>query len=366
MNKILVITSNIAPYRLRWEEELAKYFDVTIAYTKDKESERKDGFLKHSSSICHIVKLNNPKDKDDPICLDVIKLIKEHKNSFILFDGYGLKTNLIGLLYCKLHCMKRYVNVDGYALGEPKSIIKDVLKKFIINFFCTDIFASSNKTKEHLISLGFNQNRIYVHNFSSVTKDRILSKPLTFAEKLALRKKYNIKSTKPIILGVGNFIPRKRFEDLIIAFKKLTIDCDLYFLGGKPTEKYLKLIDNDPRINFIDFVLPEEVDKYYQMSDLFVLPSQTDVWGLVINEAMAQGLPVVSSDNCIAGLDMINGNGVVYKTGDIDALKNAIETCMDKANYTNMSKKSLEISNNYNIERMVELQLPIIESYFEK
>lgn len=365
MRKLLVITSNIAPYRLRWEEELAKYYDVTIAYTKDKESERKDGFLKHSSNICHIHKLNNPEDKDDPICFDVIKLLRQNKDSFVLFDGYGLKTNLLGMLYYKLCFKRRFVNVDGYALGEPKSLIKDLLKKCIIKFFCTDIFCSSKTTKNHLISLGFNKDRIYVHNFSSVTKDRILDKPLTFEEKLELRKKLNIKSEKRIILGVGNFITRKRFEDLIMAFKKSNVDADLYFLGGKPTKKYLDLIDSDTRINFIDFVKPEEVDKYYQISDLFVLPSQTDVWGLVINEAMAQGLPVISSDNCIAGLDMIKGNGVVYKTADINALKEALEYCLKDDVYNQMVIKSLEISKDYNIEGMVELQLPIIESYFK-
>ena len=87
MKKFIVITSTIAPYRLRWEEELAKYYDVTIAYTKDREKERKEGFLKHRSDICKIVKLNNPEDRDDPICFDVLKLIKDNRDAFILFDG---------------------------------------------------------------------------------------------------------------------------------------------------------------------------------------------------------------------------------------------------------------------------------------
>ena len=365
MKKLLVITSNIAPYRLRWEEELAKYYDVTIAYTKDKEAERKEGFLKHASDICHVVKLNNPEDKDDPICFDVLKLIKEHKDSFILFDGYGLKTNLLGMLYAKIRGMKRYVNVDGYALGEPESKIKDFVKRIIIKYFCSDFFCSSDLTREHLASYGAKRDRILVHNFSSICEDQILDKPLSFEEKLKIRKKLNIKSDRKLIIAVGNFIPRKRFEDLISALVNSDIEADLLFLGGKPTEEYLKLINNDPRVLFADFVPPEMVDDYYKAANLFVLPSQTDVWGLVINEAMAKGLPVISSDHCIAGLAMVNDNGVVYPTGNIDSLREALKKCLDDDNNEAMSLKSLEIIHNYTIEEMIKRQVPVIDSYFE-
>ena len=365
MKKFIVITSNIAPYRLRWEEELAKYYDVTIAYTKDREKERKEGFLKHRSDICKIVKLNNPEDRDDPICFDVLKLIKDNRDAFILFDGYGLKTNILGMLYAKLLGMKRFVNVDGYALGEKENKLRDYIKHLIIKYICSDFFCSSELTKKHLIENGAKSERICVHNFSSIENKQILDKPLFFDEKLKIRKKLNINSNKKIILAVGNFIPRKRFEDLIKAVVNSDIDADLLFLGGKPTKEYLALINNDPRVLFKDFVPPEMVDDYYKASDLFVLPSQTDVWGLVINEAMAKGLPVISSDNCIAGLSMVGGNGVVYKTGDVDKLKEALKYCLDDENNLKMSNKSLEIIKNYTIEEMVKRQIPIIDSYFE-
>lgn len=365
MDKILVITSNIAPYRLRWEEELAKYFEVTIAYTKDSEHDRDARFLKHKSDICKIIKLNNPNDKDDPICFDVIKLLKENNSSFVLFDGYGLKTNLLGMLYYKIKGKRRFVNVDGYPLGEPDSKIKSALLKYIIKHMCTDFFCSSEQTKNHLIELGAKEDRICVHNFSSITLDRIVDKPLTKNEKIDIRRKLGIETEKKIVFGCGQFIPRKRFEDLIEAVKKCNSDCELFILGGKPTEEYLKLVDDNKNIHFIDFVPPEDVDNYYKMSDLFVLSSQTDVWGLVLNEAMASGIPVISSDNCIAGISMIDGNGIVYKTGDVDALSKAIDHCLADENNKEMSKKSIEISKNYNIEGMVDRQLPFIKAYFK-
>lgn len=366
MNKILFITSNIAPYRLRWAEELSKHFEVTIVYTKDHDYERDDRWLQKESKYCKIIKLKNDKDKYDALCFDVIKVMNEYKDSLIIFDGYGPKTNLLGLLYCKLTNRDSFTNVDGYPLGEKENKLKDLIKRFIITNLLDGVFCSSKSTKEHLISYGANENKVFVHNFSSITEDRIIEKPLTFKQKLETRKELNIESKKKIVLSVGAFIPRKRYEDLITAVINADSDCDLYLLGGKPTDKYLELVGNNTNIHFIDFVLPNEVDKYYQASDLFVLPSQTDVWGLVINEAMAEGIPVISSDNCVAGLDMIDGNGVVYKTGNIEELTKAIDYCLIDKNNKDMSIRSLEIIHDYTIEGMVKRQLPVLQKYFKK
>ncbi|MDO4197476.1 MAG: glycosyltransferase family 4 protein [Erysipelotrichaceae bacterium] len=364
MNKLIVITSNIAPYRLKWCEELSKHYEVTIVYTKDHDYERDDRWLQKSSKSCKIIKLKNDKDLYDALCFDVIDVIKENKDSLIIFDGYGPKTNLLGLLYCKLTGRHSFTNVDGYALGEKESKIRDIVKKNVISHLCDYIFCSSESTKKHLISCGAKKDKVYVHNFSSITDERILKKPLSYEDKISLREKLGIDTKGKIVLGVGAFIPRKRFEDLIEAVINCKSECDLYLLGGKPTEEYLKMIGDRTNFHFIDFVLPNEVDQYYQMADLFVLSSQTDVWGLVLNEALAQGLPSISSDNCIAGKSLIDGNGVVYRTGDIKELTDAIDYCLDDERNKEMSIRSLEISHNFTIENMVVLQKPYIDEYF--
>lgn len=365
MDRIVLITSNIAPYRLRWAEELSKDFDVHIVYTKDHDYERDDRWLQKQSKFCTIQKLKNDKDLFDPYCFDVIDVIKENKNSLILFDGYGPKTNIIGLMYCKMTGKKSFTNVDGYALGEKRSRIKEIIKRFLISKVCTYFFCSSDSTKEHLISFGADKDRVFVHNFSSICDNQIIDHVVDEKEKRQIRDKLNIKTDKPIVISIGQFIPRKRYEDLIIAYKNCKSDCELYLVGGKPTESYLRLSDNDPGIHFVDFVLPSEVDEYYKASDLFVLPSQTDVWGLVLNEALAQGLPVISSDNCIAAKSLIDGNGIEYETGNIEKLTEAIDYCLDKNNWSKMAERSLEIIKDFTIEKMAQRQVPYIKAYFE-
>ena len=365
MDKIILITSNIAPYRLRWCEELSKHFDVTIYYTKDREKDYNDEFLKHDSSTCHIVKMKNYYDNGlDPLCFDVIDIIQNNKEAFIIFDGYGPKTNLLGLLYCRLKGIDNYVNVDGYPTERKKSAVKEFIKKLVIKNLCRGFFCSGEATKQHLIHYGADANRIVVHNFSSITEDRIIDAPLVKEEKRIIREELGINTDKQIVLGVGRFVPLKRFEDLIKAVLICNSECELYLLGGKPTEKYLELSKNSRNIHYLDFVLPEEVDKYYKAADLFVLPSETDVWGLVINEAMAQGLPVIVSDSPVGGHSLVDGNGFIFETYNVDELSKDIDLCLEDKNNFEMSKRSLEIIHDYTIEGMVERQLQTIRNYF--
>ena len=366
MDKIVVITTNIAPYRKRWCEELAKYYKVKIIYTKDHDYERDDRWLQKQSESCEIFKLKNDKDEYDPICFDVIDVIKENRDALIIFDGYGPKTNMLGLLYCRLTGRKVYTNVDGYALGEKRSKVKDLIKKVIISKLCTYFFCSSEATKRHLIENGADPDKITVHNFSSITEDAIIERPLNNEEKMEIRKELGIESEKQIVISVGAFIPRKRYEDLIQAVLNCQTDCDLYLVGGKPTEGYLSLQGESDRIHYVDFVMPDQVYKYYLASDLFVLPSQTDVWGLVLNEALAEGLPAISSDNCIASMSLIDGNGFIYETGNVEQLTECIDKCLDKEANRRMSQRSLEIIKDFTIENTVRLQRPAIEAYFNK
>ena len=366
MDNIILITSNIAPYRLAWCEELANYYHLSIAYTKEHDFERDDRWLQNHSDKCELIKLKNNGDIYDPLSFDVINLIKNNKDSLIIFDGYGPKTNLLGILYCKLIGRYFIVNVDGYPTERNKSSIKDMIKKFVIKNLCHTFFCGGENVKKHLISYGAKEENIVVHNFSSIHNKDIIDKPLSDKEKNKIRNLLHIDSDKRIVLGVGRFLPLKRFEDLILAVKKCNSDCELYLLGGKPNKDYLSLVGDDKRIHFIDFVLPEDVKKYYQAANLFVLPSETDVWGLVLNEAMAQGLPVIASDSVVAAENLIKDNGKIFNTYDVDELSKDIDYCLNDDNINKLSKNSLNIIKDFTIEGMVVRQLPTICDYFQK
>jgi len=136
-----------------------------------------------------------------------------------------------------------------------------------------------------------------------------------------------------VLLYVGQFIHRKGLDLLIPAFETLCAaqkdrKLRLLLVGGKPEQLQDLGIGRLPdRVRCVPFLTKQELAAYYAAADIFVLPTREDIWGLVVNEAMAFGLPVVTTDRCGAGLEMIEEgrNGFLIPTGDKAELARAIE-----------------------------------------
>jgi glycosyltransferase involved in cell wall biosynthesis len=98
-------------------------------------------------------------------------------------------------------------------------------------------------------------------------------------------------------------------------------------------------------IRFIGFRNQSELPGLYDLCDVFVLPSEREPWGLVVNEAMNAGKPVVVSDRVGAGPDLVEEgvNGFVYPAGDVAALADRLRRLIDNAdNRTAMGARALE------------------------
>ena len=175
----------------------------------------------------------------------------------------------------------------------------------------------------------------------------------------------NIKEEK-VILSVGQFIHRKGFDLLLKASANLPKEYGVYIVGGEPTKEYLELQEkyNLSNVHFISFKSKEELNKYYLSGDLFVFPTREDIWGLVINEAMASGLPVITTDKCIAGLELIENdeNGFIVPVDNVQAMAEKINIVLSSEDIlTKMSRNSLKKMKDYTIEKMVQIHVDIFD-----
>lgn len=135
------------------------------------------------------------------------------------------------------------------------------------------------------------------------------------------------------------------------------------FIGGEPTLEQLEIKGDSSNIKFIEHINKLELKKYYKSSDLFVFPTYSDVWGLVINEAMANGLPIITTNKCIAGIEMVKSEDV----GKIISVNTSAEKLAEHINYAisnyeifNFSK-IISIAEDYTIEKMAEAHLTILD-----
>lgn len=141
------------------------------------------------------------------------------------------------------------------------------------------------------------------------------------ANKLFIKKELNI-TEDIVILFSGQFIPRKGIDILLKGSTNLPENVGVYIVGGKPCLEYLSLVDELQlkNIHFIDFKTPIELSNYYQAADIYVLPTREDIWGLVINEAMAYGLPVITTTNCLSGTELIEMVRMVFSLSQMISL----------------------------------------------
>jgi glycosyltransferase involved in cell wall biosynthesis len=132
---------------------------------------------------------------------------------------------------------------------------------------------------------------------------------------------------------VGRLVDIKGIEDLVCAFAVLDHDAyaewKLTVVGDGPMrEKLRALAAEDRRVRFVGALPYEALGQHMLQCDVLVLPSTTEPWGLVVNEALGLGLYVIASDRVGAADDLlVDGAGKVFPAGDIDALSQALREC---------------------------------------
>ncbi len=108
-------------------------------------------------------------------------------------------------------------------------------------------------------------------------------------------------------------------------------------------------------VHFVNYCSKTELSNYYKAADIFVLPTRYDSWGLVVNEAMSYGLPVVTTDCCGAGLEVLDHQHITIVPSDnAVALNHAISTIFDNEELRiQLGNRNLEYAREHTIEKMV-------------
>ena len=146
---------------------------------------------------------------------------------------------------------------------------------------------------------------------------------------MELKQELGIPHDLPVVLFSGKLSPVKRPMDLLKAFQEMLKTTGrkaaLVYLGDgelRPELERYRRDEDIPNVYFAGFQNQSELPRYFVAADIFVLPSRYEPWGLVVNEAMCFGLPVIVSDQVGAGGDIVRSgvNGFICPTGDVSAL----------------------------------------------
>jgi glycosyltransferase involved in cell wall biosynthesis len=146
----------------------------------------------------------------------------------------------------------------------------------------------------------------------------------------AIRERLGIRVDAVVLVGVGKLMPRKRPLDIVRAMAALPADVHLVWIGSGSVERAVRgeaqQLGLANRVHLLGFLSSPDAWSLLGIADLFVCPSEAEPWGLVINEAVAAGLPVLVSDQCGAAEDLVvpDRTGEIIPMGNVTAWASAL------------------------------------------
>lgn len=368
MKKVLFITNIPSPYRVDFFSKFGELVDLTVWFENEKVNYRQWKSSIENKNFKHkVLNFKNKSLKNNIINLH--KEFKKNKYDIYIVGGYSTLIGILSIIYLKLKRKKFVLNADGgFVKNDSKKSY--FIKKMLIS--SANYWLSSGKNcTEYLIHYGAKKDNVFEYPFASIDYTSNELKPLNDIERKKLKKDKSLKDI--VILSIGSFIDRKGLDILIKSFENIRnrneeLKISLVLIGGgELKDKYISYINDNKieDITIIDFLDKEDLIMYYKLADMFILPTREDIWGLVVNEAMSFGLPIICSDRAGAGLDLMidNKNGFLFESENIDDLSLKIECLVnDESKRKEFSKESLNIIKNYSSTEMSKRHKKIITS----
>jgi N-acetyl-alpha-D-glucosaminyl L-malate synthase BshA len=176
------------------------------------------------------------------------------------------------------------------------------------------------------------------------------------------------KKDERIVTHISNFRKVKRIPDIIKIFYKIQqkIPAKLMMVGDGPEKRRAEQLCKELEISdkVIFFGNSNEIDQILSYSDLFLLPSETESFGLAALEAMAWSVPVISSNS--GGLPEVNFDGVsgyLSDVGDVDSMaENALKILSDDTVLAQFKEQSLRVAQQFDIKNI----LPLYEELYQQ
>ena len=301
----------------------------------------------------------------------VISEIFCHRYDAILVFGWGIFSNWLAILSALVTGTRIILhgespmNQEGCKKGLRNAVRSMVLRQLFKRISAFLYIGKENKKfYEHF---GVPQNKLFFAPYAVDNERYYEEEKLLPVDRNILKKSVGITENGPVILFVGKLSAKKRPMDLLKAYEillkswKSDLKPTLVYVGDGLLRNELEgyAAEHDlPGVYFSGFKNQLELSSYYAIADVFVLPSGLgETWGLVVNEAMCFGVPVIVSDMVGCGADLVRQgeNGFVFPVGDRGQLAKYISEVLSNEDARTMrGERSREIIKSYSQERDIE------------
>jgi glycosyltransferase involved in cell wall biosynthesis len=265
--------------------------------------------------------------------------IYETEPDVVLISGWHSIIQIRAIWACLLKRIPILYRGDTHLGNSPsgwRKVIWVIKTRFLLWFF-TGYLSVGKRTHRYLQGMGVPSERIF-KSPHCVDSDYFAAGAALYQNPSSIEKVRTLFGLPPddfVILFVGKLEPKKRPIDLIRAVSRLGIGTSLLIVGTGTQERACReeVQKLGVRAVLVGFLNQSEIARAYAAADCLALPSDWgETWGLVVNEAMATGLPCVISDRVGCAPDMISPGetGEVFKMGDTSDLAEALERIRER------------------------------------
>jgi len=249
-------------------------------------------------------------------CVKICSEIMQYRPNIIVLPGYCDISYWCALLVSCFWGIPRIITFDSTANDHRRVWYKELIKKLFIRL-CNGAFVYGSKAREYLMQLGMPVEKITIR-YQATHNQEIAALHAKHRE-CRDEEQGRMGLKKNNFIYVGRLSHEKNINRLMVVFaqvKRSVIaagEWGLIVVGDGPLRQQLQTAATSG-IVFVGGKSWREVTEYYALADVCILPSTSEPWGLVVNEAMICGLPVIVSDRCGSAHDLVvdGENGFVF------------------------------------------------------
>jgi len=274
--------------------------------------------------------------------------LREVDPAVAMIPGWATPASLVALEWCLQNQCPAVVMSESNAFDEERYALAELIKRRVVSSFSAAL-AGGQLQREYLITLGLPPNRVFTgydvvdNEYFATNAAHVRANEAAFRMELNLPEKY--------FLASARFVEKKNLLTLLRAYASYrelagrpegSSPWDLVLLGDGPLRETinseLSTLNLRSHVLLPGFIQYRQLPAYYALADAFVHASITEQWGLVVNEAMATGLPVIVSNRCGCVPDLVaeGKNGFTFNP---ESVKNLGKLMMDMSR---LSERRLE------------------------
>ena len=294
MKQKIIVTNIPAFYKIRMYNEVNRQVRLHVIFTDAIESDRNSDFVNGDIEFKYTILKGSNRQKIS----QAISIVKSSDYSELILGGWDHP--VLWALAFRFPKSKNTFFIESSYFESTTSGVKGFIKSLFVKRL-SKVYASGKSQRRITDELGFKGETVIT---KGVGVFNYIPQPA-----------YVPRSEVKNFFYVGRFVEVKNLKFLISVFNGLP-QYNLYLAGFGELEDELKAMAKQ-NVHFLGAINNKELSAIYQKMDVFVLPSISEAWGLVVEEALNNGIPVIVSDRVGCAEEIINNsNGLIFHYND--------------------------------------------------